>query len=316
MAVILTTPRSFNGCKKAQDLLEQAGHELRVQKPEKPYTAKELCSLMQGVDALIAGLDEINSAVIETGAPTLKVIARNGAGYNNIDIEATKKHGVTVTITPGANSISVCELAFAFIIALARKVHLMDDNIRAGKWTRVPGSELYGKTIGVMGTGAIGSHLIQRCAAFGMNILAYDLYPKEELVKKYGVQYADVDQIYKEADYISLHLPSTAETRGMINAEAISRMKKSACIINTARGDLIDENALFEALQNGQLGGAGLDAFSSEPFTDQRFWKLSNVVLTPHSGGFTEESVERTLMMAAEEVLRVLSNQKPLYSIQ
>lgn len=316
MAVILTTPRSFGSCKKAQDLLEQAGHELRVQKPEKPYTTQELCSLIQGVDALIAGLDDINSAVIEAGAPTLKIIARNGAGYNNIDLEAAKKHGVIVTIAPGANSISVCELAFAFMMGLSRKVHVMDDNIRHGQWTRAAGTELFGKTIGVVGTGAIGSHLIQRCAAFGMAILAYDLYPKEDLVQKYGVQYVDLNRIYQEADYISLHLPASPETRGMINAEAISRMKQGAFIINTARGELIDENALFDALQNGRLGGAGLDAFSSEPFTDQRFWGLSNVIMTPHSGAFTAEAVERALMAAAEEVLRVLSNQKPLYPIK
>lgn len=316
MAVILTTPRSFGGCKKAQDLLKEAGHELKVLKPEKPYTAKELSILMEGVDALIAGLDEINSAVIEAGASTLKVIARNGAGYNNIDLETAKKHGVTVTVAPGANSLSVCELAFALMMGLARKVHVMDAVIRDGKWTRVPGSELFGKTIGVMGTGAIGSHLIQRCAAFGMKVLAYDLYPKEELVTKYGVQYVGLEEIYTEADYISLHLPSLPETQGMINADVISRMKKGAFIINTARGELIDENALFDALESGHLGGAGLDAFSSEPFTDKRFWELPNVIMTPHTGSFTAESVERTNVAAAEEVLRVLGNEAPLYAVK
>jgi len=315
MAVILTTPRSFAGCTKAQELLRQAGHEVRVQNPGKPYTAKELCSLIQGVDALIAGLDEINSEVIQAGSPTLKIIARNGVGYNNVDLEAAHRYGVAVTITPGVNSLSVCELAFALMMGLSRKVHLMDANIRNGEWTRVSGSELFGKTLGVLGTGAIGSELIKRCSAFGMNILAYDLYPKEELVNKYGVKYAELDQIYQEADYLSLHLPASAETKGMINASVISRIKRGACIVNTARGDLIDEDALYEALKSGQLGGAGLDAFTNEPFTDKRFFELSNVILTPHSGAFTAESVERTLVAAAEEVLRVLSKQKPLHAV-
>ncbi|WP_425058876.1 Hydroxypyruvate reductase [Sporomusa carbonis] len=315
MAVILTTPRSFAGCKKALELLQQAGHEVRVQKPEKPYAAKELCSVIQGVDAIIAGLDEINSEVIQAGSPTLKIIARNGAGYNNVDIEAARRHNVVVTVTPGANSIAVCELAFALMIGLSRKIHVMDAYIRDGQWTRVPGVELFGKTVGVIGTGAIGSELIKRCVAFGMKVLAYDLYPNQGLIDNYGVKYTELEQIYQESDYLSLHLPSSAQTQGMINADVISRMKKGACLINTARGDLIDENALFAALESGHLGGAGLDAFVHEPFTDERFFKLSNVIMTPHSGSYTAESVERTLVAAAEEVLRVLSNQKPLHAV-
>lgn len=315
MAIILTTPRSFAGCTKAQDLLRQAGHEVRVMRPDKPYSAKELCLMIQGVDALIAGLDEVDSQVIQAGLPSLKIIARNGAGYNNVDVATAKRNGVQVTVTPGANSIAVCELAFALMMGLSRKVHSMDANVRNGQWNRVQGSELFGKTLGVIGTGAIGSSLIQRCAAFGMEIMAYDLYPKENLVQEYGVQYVDLERIYKAADFVSLHLPSTPETKGMINSNVISRMKKGACIINTARGDLIDENALFTALESGHLGGAGLDAFSSEPFIDKRFWGLSNVIMTPHSGAYTVEAVERTLMAAAEEVLRVLANKKPLYPI-
>lgn len=315
MAVILTTPRSFAGCKKAQDLLRQAGHEVRVQQLEKPYTANELCSVIKGVDALIAGLDEINGEVIRAGAPTLKIIARNGAGYNNIDMEAARKNGVVVTVTPGTNSISVCELAFALMMALARKAHIMNENIRKGRWLRVPGTELFGKTLGVLGTGAIGSELIKRCRAFGMKVMAYDLYPNEQLAQNYDVAYTDLETIYREADYLSLHLPSSEQTAKMINASVISRMKKGAVIINTARGELVDDDALLAALESGQLGGAGLDAFVHEPFADQRFFTLDNVIMTPHSGSYTTESVERTLVAAAEEVLRVLGREKPLHAV-
>lgn len=315
MAVILTTPRSFAGCKRARDLLQQAGHEVRVQTAAKPYTANELLPVIQGVDALIAGLDEINSEVIKASAPTLKVIARNGAGYNNIDMEAARRYGVLVTVTPGANSISVCELAFALMMALARKAHLMDGNIRQGRWLRVPGSELFEKTLGVLGTGAIGSELIKRCRAFGMKVLAYDLFPNEELSRNYAVTYTNLETIYREADYLSLHLPSTAQTDRIINAGAIALMKQGATIINTARGELIDEAALLAALESGRLAGAGLDAFTHEPFIDQRFFHLDNVIMTPHSGAYTAESVERTSAAAAEEVLRVLAGRKPLHAI-
>ena len=315
MAIILTTPRSFAGCEVAQNLLRQAGHEVRVNQPAKPYKAEELKELIRGVDALIAGLDEVNQEVIEAGAPTLKIIARNGAGYDKVDLAAAKKYGIAVTTTPAMNSIAVAELAASLMTGLSRQVHRMDATIRNGGWNRVLGHELYGKTIGVLGTGAIGSHLIRICHGFGMNVLAYDLYPKQELVDRYDVKYTNLDEIYRESDYLSLHLPASDETHQMINREAISQMKSSIYLINTARGDLINEEDLYDALKEKRIRGAGLDAFMQEPFTDSRFYTLENVLMTPHSGAYTAESVEQTLVTAAEEVLRVLAGSKPLHPV-
>ena len=315
MAIILTTPRSFAGCEVAQNLLRQAGHEVRVKQPTKPYQADELKELIRGVDALIAGLDEVSQEVIESGAPTLKIIARNGAGYDKVDLAAAKKYGIAVTTTPAMNSIAVAELAASFMTGLSRQVHQMDATIRGGGWSRVLGHELYGKTIGVLGTGAIGSHLIRICHGFGMNVLAYDLYPKQELVDRYDVKYTTLNEIYQESDYLSLHLPASDETHQMINRETIRMMKSSIYLINTARGDLINEEDLYDALKEKRIRGAGLDAFMQEPFSDSRFYALENVLMTPHSGAYTAESVEQTLITTAEEVLRVLAGSKPLHPV-
>lgn len=317
MARILTTARSFAVCPAAQQILTAAGHQLEIMTPSRPYTAQELLPLVADFDAMIVGLDQIDEQVINAGAPSLKVIARNGVGYDKVDLIAAGKNNVIVTITPGANSISACELAFSFITGLSRKIHLMDHNVRTGSWSRVPGVEIDGKTIGVLGTGAIGYELIKRCRAFGMRVLAYDLKPNQELIDNYQVEYTDdLDRIYRESNYISLHLPATDSTRNMINREAIEKMQKGTFIINTARGELIDEDALYDALDRGHLGGAGLDAFKDEPMTDQRFFKLNNVILTPHTGAFTSEASENSLIIAAQEVLRVLSEELPHYAVK
>ncbi|QIQ22206.1 phosphoglycerate dehydrogenase [Zophobihabitans entericus] len=315
MAVVLTTARAFATCEEAKKVLTDAGHEIKLVTPEKPLKAEELIPLIKDVDAAIAGLDFITADVINS-APKLKIIARNGVGYDRVDLDAAKKNNVYVTITPGTNSVSVCELAFSFITGLARKIHLMDKNVRAGSWKRENGMELYGKTIAIFGTGAIGKNLAIRCLAFGMKVIAYDLYPNAELKEKYGVKYYDeMDPMFEQADFISLHLPATDKTHHMINRQSISKMKKSVYIINTARGELIDDDALFEALTNGSIGGAGLDAFTTEPFTDSRFFSLNNVIMTPHTGAFTSDAVVKTLVMAAEEVVRVLAGDKPQHSV-
>lgn len=316
MAVVLTTSRAFSTCHQAQKILTDAGHELKMVTPQKPMKAAELVPMVKGVSAMLAGLDEINADVITAASPTLKIIARNGVGYDKVDLNTAKENDVRVTITPGANSLSVCELAFSFITGLSRRIHLMDKSVREKSWQRVSGIELYGKTIGILGTGAIGRSLAVRCRSFGMRVLAYDLYPSQELIENHGVEYTtSLDDIYREADFISLHLPANKDTYHMINNDSIAKMKRGAFIINTARGELINDDALYNALKNDYLGGAGLDAFVSEPFLDERFFKLDNVIMTPHTGAFTKEAADKTLIMAAEEIVRALSGKENLYQV-
>lgn len=314
MARILATPRSFAKQQQWREMLEKAGHEVVVKVQDRPYTAAELLPIIGEFDAFIAGVDEVNADVIKAGA-RLKVIARNGVGYNQVDVEAAKKQGIRVTLAPGANSISVCELAFTMMMELARNVRLMDKAVRQGSWSRQSGRELYGKTLGVFGTGNIGREVIRRAHAFGMKILAYDLYQNQEIIAQCGVQYTDKETIFKEADYITLHAPVTPETTGLVCKDTLKLMKPDACIINTARGELIVEDDLYEALTAGTIRAAALDVFNKEPLTDTRFWKLENVVLTPHTGAYTQEASERTSIIVAEEVLRVLAGQEPLYPV-
>lgn len=316
MATVLTTSRAFATCYKAQEVLKNAGLDINIITPSKPLQSDELVKLVNNVDAIIAGLDFIDDKVIKAASPMLKIIARNGVGYDRVDLKSASENNVYVTITPGTNSISVCELAFSLMTGLSRKVHLMDSYVREGSWKREPGIELFGKTIGILGTGAIGKNLALRCLAFGMNVIAYDLYPDKELIEKYHVKYVnDPQEIYQVADFISLHLPAVKQTYHMINKQSIDLMKKDVFIINTSRGELIDDDALYEALVTNRIKGAGLDVFTMEPFTDQRFFKLNNVILTPHSGAFTQEATEKTLIMAAKEVVRVLSGEKPLHPV-
>ena len=315
MSVVLTTSRAFSSCDAAQKILTDAGHQLKMLTPQKPLNASELINEVKGVSAMLAGLDEINADVIRAASPTLKIIARNGVGYDKVDLLTARENNIRVTITPGANSLSVCELAFSFITGLSRRIHLMDKSVREKSWQRVAGIELHGKTIGILGTGAIGRHLAVRCHSFGMRVLAYDLSPSRELVEKYGVTYTHLNDIYQQADFISLHLPANKETWHMINRETIGKMKQGTFIINTARGELIDDDALYEALSEGYLGGAGLDAFVAEPFLDDRFFQLDNVILTPHTGAFTKEAADKTLIIAAEEIVRALSGKENLFQI-
>lgn len=315
MAVVLTTARAFATCDAAKKVLEDAGHEIRIVTPDKPLKAEELIPLVKDIDALIAGLDFITSDVINAAA-NLKIIARNGVGYDRVDLIAAKKNNIVVTVTPGTNSLSVCELAFSFITGLARKIHVMDTSVCSGSWKREDGVELSGKTIAIFGTGSIGQNLAIRCSAFGMKVIAYDLYPNVELQEKYGVTYYDsMTPLFELADFISLHLPATEQTRGMINQENISKMKKGVYIINTARGDLINNDDLYDALTSGHVGGVGLDTFTEEPFTDSRFFNHKNVILTPHTGAFTQDAIVKTLVMAAQDVVRVLNGNKPLHSV-
>lgn len=312
---VLITARSVAQSAAAKAVLQAAGCELFFNPYDRPLTAAELVPLVAGMDALMAGNDEVTAAVIAAGQPCLKIIARNGVGYNKIDVAAAKKAGVAVTVTPGANNKSVADMAIGLLLAVGRGIPRMDAGVRAGSWDRVSGCELDGKTLGVVGTGSIGAEVIKRAAGFGLRIVAFDPVHRPELEAEYGVTYLPLAAVLAEADFLTLHAPATAETAGLINKASLATMKRTAFIVNTARGDLVVENDLYNALSQGRIAGAALDTFSHEPFTDERWFALKNVVFTPHAGANTAEAVTKMGVMAAEEVVRVLSGQPPLYPV-
>lgn len=312
---VLVAARSFARSPEAKSVLESQGYELILNTLDRPLEEAELLPLVKGADALVAGNDAVTAAVIAAGCPTLKIIAKHGVGYNNIDVAAAARHNVAVTITPGSNSKSVADLTLGLMLAVARRIPQMDHSMRAGSWGRITGNELGGKTLGIVGMGNIGGEVAKRAFGFDMKIVAFDVYPRQEFEQNYGVSYLPLAEVIARADFLSLHAPALPQTVGMINKDSLRTMKNTAYLINTARGDLIVEEDLYAALTGGIIAGAALDAFIHEPLHDSPLFGLNNVVLTPHAGANTYEAVVRTGVMAAEEVVRVLSGLEPRYAV-
>lgn len=281
-----------------------------------PLHGADILSHLKGCDAYIAGLDYLTSDVIEAMPESVKVISRYGVGVDRVDLAAAKRRNITVTNTPGANSTSVCELAFALMLAAARNLPQLHDAVSAGQWPRSEGIELSGKTLGIVGLGAIGKRLAVRAKAFEMNVLAYDPYFDEAFAAAHGIQKMELYALLREADIISLHVPLTEATRHLIDAKQIASMKTGAIIINTARGGLIDEVAAADAIRTGKLGGLGLDAFEQEPLVDSPLKGLSHVIFTPHTGAHTSEAMQKMAMMSVQNAIQVLTHQACLYTLK
>ena len=296
-------------------LLEQEGYELVLNPFDRTMTEDELIERIQDANAMIAGSDKVTRKVLEAAKGTLKIVAKQGVGYNTIDVAAAKEFGIAVTITPGANSKSVADLTMGLILSAARNIPAMDRAVRSGKWYRHTGTELSGKILGIVGMGHIGGEVAKRAYAFGMQIIAYDVYPNEVYKKDYGVQYETLDTLFHTADFISLHAPALPETDGMVNRDRLKMMKQSAYLINAARGELVKESDLTEALEKGEIAGAALDVYASEPPAVTELMRCENITFTAHAGAYTHEAIVGAGVMAAEEIVRVLSGKEPKYNV-
>jgi D-3-phosphoglycerate dehydrogenase len=300
---ILVTARSFCNTPGAHhDFLREHGCAADLRAGANPLTADQLRDLIPGYDGAILGLDHCDASVIEC-ADRLKVISRYGVGVDEVDLEAASRRGILVTNTPGANQTAVAELTIGLLFALARDIPGVASASRTGQWKRSAGWELTGKTLGIIGFGAIGRDVARRAHALGMRVLAYDPVWRGEAE---GAQPADLTTVLREADVISLHCALTPETQDLINAQTLSQMKPGAHLINTARGGLVDEVALYDALQSGRLGGAAADTFKQEPPTGSPLLTLDNFIATPHIGATTRESVLRMSMMSAQNLVAAL----------
>jgi D-3-phosphoglycerate dehydrogenase / 2-oxoglutarate reductase len=255
-------------------------------------------------DALIVrSKTRVTAAVIAAGK-RLKTIGRAGTGVDNIDVAAATERGIVVLNTPDANATTAAELTLAHLLSLSRHLQQADRSVRAGEWApgKFVGTELAGKTIGVIGFGTIGRIVARRCLAFKMRVLAFDPYVVAEAISEMGAESVDLETVLAEADYVTLHCPLNEDTQNLVNAARISTMKPGARLINCARGGLVDETALFEALSRGRLGGAALDVFANEPPGASPLLTLDNVVLTPHLGASTEEAQKAVSVRIAEDV--------------
>jgi D-3-phosphoglycerate dehydrogenase len=263
---------------------------------------------------IVRNQTRVTSSIIRA-APQLQVIGRAGAGLDNIDLEAAASAGIVVVYTPEQNSISVAELTLGMMIILARKLVPANRSTKSGQWKRreFTGVELYGKTLGLVGLGRIGYRVGKRAKAFGMKILAHDIYanPDAVLVSELSAQMVDMDELLRRSDYVSCHVTLTAETKGLFDYGKFRKMKPSAFFINTSRGEVVDEEALIKALEEKQMAGAGLDVRNKEPPEEGPLCEMENIVLTPHIGAFTEEGQERVVTSVCLDVAAVLNGKEP-----
>ena len=263
---------------------------------------------------MLAGNDPMTAAVLEQ-APRLKLIARVGVGYDTVDVEAARRRGIAVTVTPGANEHAVADYALASMLALLRNVVHNHVTAAANQWDRRPGVDLSGKTVGIVGLGRIGKLVARRLSGFDVRLLATDPYPDAGFASTYGVRYMPLDDLLAAADVVTLHVLLTPETRHLLNARRLALLKPRAFVVNTCRGAVIDERALDAALRAGQIAGAALDVFEEEPPSDSPILTAPNVLLSPHIAGISQEAAQRMAEMAVAEAVRSLQGLPPLHPV-
>jgi len=286
---------------KALKIIEEAGIEV-VNQPD--ITPEELLKVIPKYPCMVVrSRTKVTKEIIDAGT-SLKAIVRAGVGLDNIDVGYAKEKGVLVLNTPSASTQSVAELTIAYLMALARNIPLMTASMKAGKWEKKSflGSEVSGKILGLIGSGRIGQAVADRAIALGMTVMAYDPY----VTQLPNITLVELDNLLKEADYISLHIPHTEETHNILDAAAFAKMKDGVRIINCARGGTIDEDALYQAIQNGKVTGAALDVFAEEPLTNPSLFSLDQVIGSPHIGAGTGEAKERVGQVAAQKVIETL----------
>ena len=313
MPKALLTDRMWNGwVEDVAHLFEDADWEIVHSKHRYPMSAAQIREQLPGIHALMANdRDEVTAAALE-GADVLKVVSRTGVGYDNVDLAAASARGIAVTITPAANAETVADAAFGLMLAVGRRIVHNDRRMRFGRWEQTIGSDVWGKTLGIVGFGRIGQAVARRGRAFEMRVLAVEPQPDLEAVRSLGVELTDLETALRESDYVSLHAPATPETHGLINARTLALMRPTAYLVNTARGPLVDEEALYEALRSGALAGAGLDVWDPEPPDPASpLLQLENVVATPHVAGGSHESKRRAAQQAIQNCLDAVAGRLP-----
>ena len=309
MARILVTPRSVtrDGHPALEDL-RAAGHEVVFSTPGRQPLEPELLEKLPGCAGYLAGVEPVSARVLEA-ARGLQVISRNGTGISNIDLEAAARLGIQVLRTPGANARGVAELTLGLMLALARSIPFSDAAIKAGGWERRRGIELEGRILGVFGCGAIGRQVAGFGVALGMKVLGCDVVEDAAFAAGLpGFEYMPMDALLARADILTLHCPSTGTGKPLLDAAAFARIRKNVLLVNTARADLVDTEALLAALEQGRVAGAAFDVFDPEPPVDQPLVRHPRVIATPHIGGFTTESVDRAMQGAVDNLVAFLGN--------
>jgi glyoxylate reductase len=305
------------------NLLKQAGFEVEISPQDEIISREDLLKKVRGADAILSILtDKIDGQVMDAAGPQLKIVANFAMGFDNLDVAAAKQRNIILTNTPDVLTESVAEHTIALMFAISRRIIESDQFMRDGKYTGWQpmlflGNDLVGKTLGLVGLGRIGAAVAKRMHdGFEMKIIYYDVKRNEELEKKYNLEYKELNDVLKESDYISIHVPLLESTQHLIGEPQFKMMKKTAYLINTSRGPVIDENALVAALKNGEIKGAALDVYENEPKAAPGLTELPNTVLTPHIASATEETRSAMSILAAKNIIAVLTGQSPLTQVK
>ena len=315
MATVLITPTSIVRNEGPQtEILRSAGLDIKY--PDDPeFTLgrpdDETIAELEGAAAILAGGDNLSAGVL-AGCPQLRVISRMGVGFDRVDIPVATERGIVVTITPTANHEAVAEQAMALLLAVAKSVVLCDKRQRAGQWRHQAARPVRGRTLGILGLGRIGRSMALRAIGMGMAVIATESYPNEEFVQQHNIELVDFDALLAQSDFLTIHCPLNDETKGMFNKEVFAKMKSGSVLINTARGGMVVESALYDALQSGHLFGAGLDVFEEEPTSpDNPLFTLENIVCSPHRAGDEAQAQYDMAIEAAQNIAMLYRGEWP-----
>ena len=308
---ILITPRSFaSTSKKPLAMLEKKGYEIIKNETSRPLNNREMSVKIKDVDGIIIGIDDLNAQIIKQ-ARNLKIISKYGVGVDNIDIKAATAQGIVVTNTPKANIDAVADLTFALMLALARRIPEANRETKAGNWKKFIGTSVWRKKLGVIGLGKIGRQVVKRAQGFEMEILCHDIIQEEEFARQFDIRYVDLETLLKESDYITIHAPLNDATRDMIGYKELEMINENAFLINTSRGGIIDEKALYNTLKNNKIKGAALDSYKEEPPENSPLMELENVIMTSHNGAYTKEAINNMGIQATQNLIDVLEGREP-----
>jgi len=305
--IVGVTTVAFSKDKELIENLKSIGFKnIYTNEPQRRLTQNELIEFLSKCDVAIVGLDQITDEIL-TKVPNLKAISKYGVGLDNIDFEACEKHNVKVLYTQGVNKRSVSELALGCILNLKRNIYVTSNDLKNGNWNKSGGVQLSSKTVGIIGVGNIGKDLVELLRPFGCKILVNDIINQTKYYQENGLIETTKDEIFKNADVITIHTPLTFEMKYLINKETLSMMKPNAIVINTARGGIINQDDLKWALKNDIISGAAIDAYEVEPPEDEEFVSLPNLITTPHIGGNAQEAVKAMGLAAIENVIKYCS---------
>ena len=291
--------------------LEKDGYDVHIDPRHRTLTQEELIPELAGVYAHVASGELIDETVL-AHADSLKIVSRMGVGYDKVDVDALNHRGIALTITPGANADAVAEFAVAMMMTATRRVIHIDEMTRKGIWQTYFGRSVYGKTLGIIGLGSIGKLVENYLSGFEMNVLAHDPYPDEAYAKAHGITMVSLDELLQQSDYVFLHAPYTGDNRHLLSTREFGMMKKNAFFINCARGEIVDEKALYAALADNHLAGATLDVFEQEPVDmSNPLFTLENVIVSSHTAGMTFEGRKKVIDMSFQNIVDITNGLRP-----